>query len=330
MEKNKHFISFVHYHPSLFLMSKEQHCQFWVCYAMLDIWYTVEMVSFWKYGNLVKIEDDPNYDVRIKVTYKYDIVSALRYIYINRHSIIYSNTFSIVSLIIGLIWRRTIFFSHGPVFPSKFTPYFFVKFCFVKFCYLFFTKIRVINENEMQILKNNWLWHKGILLPLVISEEHINTKISNNINILLLWRISHVKNPITILEALKIVVKKFPKIRIFSIWNSIEFRSLEWESYLELIEKYELLDNFILRWELPYSQLWGSDTSIYVNSSIMEWQCMAVFDASILWNALCLPNISSFIGILDNKALYHDIFDSAKLADIYVGILKIQRKSIVL
>jgi Glycosyl transferases group 1 len=56
-------------------------------------------------------------------------------------------------------------------------------------------------------------------------------------------------------------------------------------------------------------------TSIYINSSLQEGQCIAVYDAALLGNALCLPDISSFRGILDDNYLTHAVKYYEKLAE---------------
>ncbi len=53
---------------------------------------------------------------------------------------------------------------------------------------------------------------------------------------------------------------------------------------------------------------------IYLNSSLDEGQCVAVYDAALSGCALCLPKIMSFVGVFKDSALFHDIYDHEALA----------------
>jgi glycosyltransferase involved in cell wall biosynthesis len=280
---------------------------------MLDLGYDVEIVSV---GDAIKIEGDKSYDPRIRITYKKSTISILWYLWQNRESIIYANTFILPSLLVGMIGKKTVFFSHDPVFPWKFSPYSKIKNLIVKFCYRFFTKIRVINEYEKSLLQKEGFWDKWIVIPLVISENNLKEDISPEPNILLLWHIVFPKkNPETMIRAIEMVLKKYPDIKIYQVGDNAISRNSEGKSFEELITELWIRDNFVLLWRRKESLVeLELPTSIYLNSSLMEGQCIAVYDASMLWNALCLPSMSSFLGIMDGKVMYHDTFDYIKLA----------------
>lgn len=310
MINKKKFITFVYYHSTLFLMDRESHYQFGPCFAMLDAGYEVEMVSFW---DSIRIENDPNYDPRIKITYKNSTFAALSYLWKNRDAIIYANTFILPSLLIGVIGKRTIFFSHSSVFPGPYAPYSILKKNIVKFFYHFFTKIRVINNHEIEWLTKEWLWNKWIYIPLVVSEKNKKTLISSEPNIILLWHVTDIKDPLTILRALSIIVKSYPLIHIYQIWSYEDYR-VNTKTYKEIIYDLWIQKNITLLWRKKLSEV-DVPTSIYINSSISEGQCIALYDAAIMWNAICAPNISSFLGVLDGNILYHDNWDYQKLAN---------------
>lgn len=310
----KKFISFIcGYHNTLYLLDKISNYHLGPCFAMIELWYDVEMVIL---GDKVKVEDDPHFDPRIRVRYVYTIWQALSYIWQERNAIIYSNTFSIPSLLIWLMGKRTIFFSHDPVFPTKYSSRYHIKKYFVKFCYRFFSKIRVINVYEKELLKKEGFGEKGVIIPLVISTDNLSLKIKPTNNVLLLGHIFPKKDPICILKALQIVIQHYPDILIYQVGNNADYRSPDGEEYKEIVEKLWLYNNMKLLGRRKESlRDLDLNTSIYVNSSLMEWQCLAVYDASLLGNALCLPYMSSFLWVLDENVRYHDLWDYQKLAE---------------
>lgn len=308
----KKFISFVYdYHPLLFVFDKESNYHLWSCEAMLEAWYEVELVT---YATTLKIEEDPNYNPKIKVVYFYNVLKLFGYIWKNREAVIYSNTLAVPSLLIGLIWKKTIFFSHSSVFPTKYSSWYILKKIFVKFCYRFFTKIRVINQYESDWLIREGFYDKGLIIPLVVPSKLLNKNISKDNNILLLWRVIPIKDPLTILKSLQLVIEKYPDLKIYQVGDYLEYRSSDNSTYQELLKKLWLNDNLILLWRKPVKDL-KIQTSIYINSSLTEGQCIAAYDAMLLGNAVCLPNMSSFKEILNGKVLYHEPEDYVKLSE---------------
>jgi hypothetical protein len=310
----KKFIYFVQYHPTLFLLEKESHYHFMPCRAMQELWYEVEIVSYWKE---LKIEDDPNFDPRFKVTYVEWIFQALVYMWKNsKNAIVYVNTFIIPSLLMWLVTKKSIFFWHESVFATEYSSHYKIKRFIVKLFYPFFTKIRVINEHDKKWLEREWFKNKWIVVPLVVSKKNLVEEISPKNDILMLWHIFSKKWPETMLKALQIVLKKYPNIKIHQVWKIDEFISSRWMTFKEELNDLWIFDNFILYWPKNNLKSLNLPTSIYINSSLQEWQCLAVYDAILLWNAVCLPNISSFRWeVLNGKTLLHKVGDYKKLAD---------------
>lgn len=290
----------------MFVFDKESNYHIWACEAMLDLWYEVEILT---YKTNLKIEEDPNYNKKIKVIYASSIFAAWKYLFKNRNALLYANTFTIPSLLSGIFVKKSIFFSHDPVFPK-----WFFKKIFVKFCYRFFSKIRVINTYEANRLKEEGYKDKALIIPLVVSEKNYNKTIKEESNILLLWSIIPKKDPITIIKALQIVIQKYPEIKIYQVGDYEKYVSPEWKSYKQLINKYDLEKNIKLFWRMKLQQIRDFPTSIYVNSSLSEWQCIAVYDAILLGHAVCLPKTSSFDGVFWKNVLYHEIKDYEILA----------------
>ncbi len=310
----KKFISYIPwYHSTLFLMDKESHYHFGPCEAMLDLWYDVEIVTA---NKEIKIEEDPNYNPKIKIKYFDSVLDSLKYLWTQRSfSVIYANTFTVASLLVWLVGKKTIFFSHDPVFPTKYSPSYFLKNLLVRFTYLFFTKIRTINEYEVKRLKKSWFGSKWVCIPLVVSSKNYIPNIRHNNNILLLWHVFWKKDPETILHALRIVIKKYPDVHVYQVGDYSQYLSAKNKTYKELVSQFALDNNFTLLWRRKESLIeLNLPTTIYLNSSLMEWQCISVYDAALLGNALCLPIMSSFLDVLDSKVKYHPLGDYKKLA----------------
>lgn len=308
---SKKFIS-IHawWHTTLFLMDKQSHYFFWPCRAMQELGYEVEILVL---NSNVKVEDDPNYDKSMKVIYFSNPFKLFSYLRKNKDALVYSQTFTIPTLLAWMFSKHAIFFSHDPVLPWKYSKFYRLKKAWVKFCYKFYKKIRVINDYELQRLEDEWIHGKWIKIPLVISFDNYKKSICDQPNILMLWLIWNKKNPHTLLHAMSLVIKKYPKIKIYQVWKDCW---TNWKKIEDLVDMYWLNDNIYILWRRP-ERLKELDlpTSIYINSSLMEWQCIAVYDASLLGNALCLPKMSSFLWILDSEVKYHDQFDYIQLAE---------------
>lgn len=287
---------------------------------MLELWYEAEIIALWID---IKIEDDPSYDSRIKITYVNGFFSALFSVWKNRDAIIYANSFILPSLLAWIIWRNTIFFSHDPVLPTKYSRFYFFKKIFVKFCYRFFTKIRVINDYEKQWLEDEGIKGKWVVIPLVVSMEVMLPPKWNDW-LLMLWHLVPKKWINTILDALEIVKLKFPDFKVIQIGDLNLFSDEKWNWFEVTIKNRGLTDNFVLHSKVKKSLIpeLVKDASIYINSSYMEWQCLAVYDAITLWFAVCLPNITSFQWVFPESALYHDPWDSKSLAENIITYLK--------
>ena len=233
----KKFIYFVQYHPTLFLLEKESNYHFMPCRAMQELGYEVEIVSYWKE---LKIEDDPNFDPRFKLTYVEWIFQALVYMWKNsKDAIVYVNTFIIPSLLMWLVTKKSIFFWHESVFATEYSDHYKIKRFIVKLFYPFFTKIRVINEHDKNLLEKEWFKNKWIVVPLVVSKKNLVEEISVKNDILMLWHVLPKKWPETMLKALKIVLAKYPDIKVHQVWKIDEFISSRWMTFEE-----ELKENY--------------------------------------------------------------------------------------
>lgn len=303
------FITFIPgYSNATFNMLNDENYFIWPSIAMIEAWYEAEMILYKTNYDISK--EDPSYDNRIKLIYTKNPFFVIYYLLKNRNEIIYSNTLTILSLIIWIIWKKTIFMPHSlPISNNIIKKYVSI------FFYLFFKKIRIINNYEKDLLVKNWI-KNWIKIPLVISETFLKNNIKNNTcNILIFWNITNIKDPITILKALKLVIYKYPEIKIEQIWNYKEF-AYKWKTYLELLEEYWLIKNFYLHWVLKQKEIIEKDfnTWIYLNSSLQEWQCLAVYESALMWNALCLPKITAFYWVFWENSLLHETWNFETLA----------------
>ncbi len=99
--------------------------------------------------------------------------------------------------------------------------------------------------------------------------------------------------------------------------KNIEFKfNIIWEdrynrwglSFLKLIKDRNLYEYFNLKWVLSHTKIKKelANSKIYINTSISEGQCLAVYEASLSGNFLCLQNILSFPSVFKDNALYHN------------------------
>ncbi len=310
----KRFFAFVLYHPTLFLLDRESHYHFWPCSVMSEIGYEVEIVAFW---DGIRIEDDPNFDPRFTVKYVHSTIEALWYAWKNRDAVWYINTFVLPSLLMGIVTKKSIFFGHEQVFASEYSPFYRLKRMIIKCCYPFFTKIRVINEHDKNWLSKEGFKNKWIVIPLVISEKNRKSTISPEPNILMLGHIVFPKkDPETMIHALSRVIEKYPYTKIYQVGDNVSSRNDEGKTFEEILRSQWIRENFILYGKRKESlRELDLPTSIYINSSFQEGQCIAVYDGALLGNALCLPDISSFRGILDGNYKTHSVYDYEKLAE---------------
>lgn len=167
----------------------------------------------------------------------------------SKDAIVYVNTFILVSLFMWLITKKSIFFWHESVFATEYSQHYKIKRFIVKLFYPFFTKIRVINEHDKNWLEKEWFKNKWIVVPLlVISKKNLVEKISTWNDILMLWHVLPKKWPETMLNALKIVLEKYPNIKIHQVWKSDEFTSSRWLNFIEELKYLWIYENFVIYW----------------------------------------------------------------------------------
>jgi len=278
---------------------------------MMEQWYKCELLAIESH---VKIEEDPNFISWIKVIYYKNIFSYLCYLLNNRMAIIYSNSLTIKTLLVGLVWKNTFFYAHSYNFWTNF-----FKKNIIQFFYRCYTKVRVNNIDELREINNiqSDLWY---ICPLVVSRNYFCDNLKNRSNAVFIWNLTDIKNPEFLIETCHILKKKNIDFRVDIIWEDRYDKN--GISFWELVQKNKLEEYIVLHGFLQPEQIKEElNTSlIYINTSISEWQCLAVYEWALSGNILCLPNIISFPSVFWQNALYHS--SPQELADNIIIILK--------
>ncbi len=263
-------------------------------------------------GSKENIEGDPNFDTDICVIDYKNIFQFLFLIikFSFQNTLFYVNSYEWQSFIVPFISRKTIFMAHTqPKRQNK------KKQNIQNFVYDFFTYIRLNNETEKEYLIKQKVDPKKLdVVPLVVSQDVFkltNTDISTRKDLVYFGNVTAKKDLLTMLKAFEIVKLSYSDIKfniIGNMWDENINKFIDESKYKEDIILHGFLPNNILVERL-------NDTLIYLNSSFDEGQCVAVYDAALCGNALCLPNIMSFVDVFKDKALFHDVQDHKKLSE---------------
>lgn len=263
------------------------------------------------------LESDPNFDKDIVII---DYKNFIHFLYTIikfsfQNNIFYVNSYEWQSFIVPFLVNKSIFMAHTQ--PKRQNE---KKQVIQNFVYKFFTAIRLNNNTEKEFLLTQKVNpEKLFVIPLVISNDTF--KLIDNIDrkdLVYFGNITEKKNLITILKAFELVKVKYPDIKlniIGNMWDKNIKAYTDDSIYKEDIVFHGFLPNDILVERL-------NNTLIYLNSSFDEGQCVAVYDAALCGNALCLPNIMSFMGVFKDKALFHDVLDYEKLSENIVFYLQ--------
>ena len=298
MKKNKKFISIIWwYHKQIFDFHKEQNYHMMPFEVMMEQGYDCELFAI---DSRVNILDDPNFVEWVKVIYYKNIFSYLLYLYKNRSNIIYSNSLTIKTLLVGVIWKNTFFYPHSYPFGSNE-----LKKRVIKFFYKFYTKIRVNNFDEFSEINNikSDLWY---ICPLAVSQEYFYDQEEEKNGAVFIWNLTHIKNPEFLIDTCKILKYKKIKFTIQVIWE--DRYNKNGRNFSDLVSENNLEEYIILHWFLqPEDIKKGLQKSlVYINTSLSEWQCLAVYEWALAGNILCFPNIMSFPSVFWKHALYHN------------------------
>jgi glycosyltransferase involved in cell wall biosynthesis len=258
-----------------------------------------------------KILQDPNFDNSFNVLEYKNILNFL-YVLIKfslQNSIFYVNSYEWQSFIVPFLARRTIFMAHTQ--PKRKT---WLKQKIQNFVYKFFTAIRLNNETERDFLIKEKINPKKLfVIPLIVSNNIFkltNPETNNRKDLVYFGNITAKKNVLTILKAFEKVKETLPEIKMNLIGNM-------WDDQVRyFISKSKFKESILVYGFLPNEKLGPAlnKNLIYLNSSLDEGQCVAVYDAALSGCALCLPKIMSFVGVFKDSALFHNVYDHEELA----------------
>lgn len=302
----KKFISVIRgYHKQIFNFNKEENYHMLPIDAMRKLWYQCEIYAL---DAKVRIEEDPNFIRWTKVIYHTNLWNYLLYIFKNRKNLIYSNSITIKTLIVSLIWKYTVFCPHAyPFWNTK------IKKIIIVFFYYFFKKIRVNNLEEVQAI-NRIKKNLALYLPLSISTSFFSEKpfTKKKNQIVWIWNLTPIKNPLYLIEVAKIIKKQNIPLQIIIIWED-RMKAFQGKTFDSLIQGNHLQEILIMKGVLSHAQIKEIlfESKYYLNTSISEGQCLAVYEASLAWCYLFLPQIMAFRSVFKYASYFTSPLDLA-------------------
>lgn len=304
-EMDKKIIAFVPYYQWwITTLPRNMNYFSWVLEVAAQQWHKPYLIFYKSDKGCI---DEFHYLVDIGVTIVHidSLWKLLSFVFLHRKSLFYINTLAPISLFLCILIKKSIFMSHH----QSLKPSSFLKRILCVMIYKHTSLIRVISPGEKKLLSQYGIDNTK-LIPLVVERDFVYPPNPSQ-DLLLLWFLRDIKDPLTIIKAIAIVIKKYPHIRVYH-YGDISF-TYQWKTLIDILKEQNVYSNFIAMGIQPLNKI-HSKTGIYINSSKAEWQCLAVYDAILLWNAVCVPNIPSFDGVLDDMVLKHEVGDFEKLA----------------
>lgn len=312
----KKFVSIIWgYHRQVVALSPFENYHLHAISSAIKAGYECEVMLI---GGDSSIADDPNFPSSVVIC-KYDgILSYLLFLIRNRRSTIYANSFVWQSFLVPFICPKSTFIGHDSVMRKNKS-----KQVLQNFVFRLFKKIRVMtNEEKCYLISQGIDQEKILVLPLAIdSAVFYDQKTNNRSNLVFLGNVTPDKNIKVILEALSIAKSSHNDIKLTIIGEVRE------ESFYGFLEDFGITESVIIKGFIPHNSLCDelNNYVAYVNSSISEGQCLAAYEAVLCGLSLCLPRTLSFSGVFSDSALFHDVYDSKKLADNMLSSLTMDR-----
>jgi glycosyltransferase involved in cell wall biosynthesis len=227
-----------------------------------------------------------------------------------QNSIFYVNSYEWQSFLVPFLARKTIFMAHTqPKRQSDFRQK------IQNFVYRFFTAIRLNNISEEKFLLEQGISSEKMhIVPLVVSQDVFNLKnqdISTRKDLICFGNVTAKKDLITIVKAFEKVKNIQGDLKLNIIGNIFDDNVKEYVASSNY--KSDIIFHGFLTNDLAVKKL--NENLLYLNSSLDEGQCVAVYDAALCGLGLCLPNIMSFVDVYKDKAMFHDVYNYNKLAE---------------
>lgn len=304
--KNKYFVSIIWgYQEYFYNFAKEEHYHMHVLSIAKEMGYEVVVII-----NNTKgiIEKDPLFPRDVKVIYYNSLLNYFYNLikYSLRGAVFYVNSVMIGSLIVPIFSRKTIFMGHThPIRRSK------LKQVLFNFSMKLFFRIRLNNEDEKIFLVKQGISNKKLkVVPISLSFSSYKYLMPGELrnDLVYFGNITEKKNLKTIIKAVNMVADKYPGIKLHLVGEEYES-----ESKKNASSKLNLISHGFQPPEKANEIL--NNCLICLNSSFDEGMCVSVFNAALSGCALCLPNIMSFTGVFNDKALFHDVVDYNSLAN---------------
>ena len=302
----KKFISIIWwYHSQILCFDAKQNYHMLPLEVMKEEGFECEIFSI---DASVRIEDDPNLVSGVKIVYYKNIFSYLAYLWSNRDALIYSNTLTLKTLMVGMIGKRTIFMPHDQAVPLKEKR---IKRLITLFFYRFFTTIRVVNSAEKELLETYGI--QSEILPIAISEKFYHELWENREGFVFVWNLYHDKNPEFLLKTMKFLVEKGRK-EVLHIFGEDRYNK-NWKNFSTLVNESWLWNFIEIHGFVPHSELSHelAKRYIYINTSLSEGQCLTAYEAALAGCFPCLQDILAFPSVFRENALYQRI--PTELAD---------------
>lgn len=301
----KYFVSIIWSFPEYFhTFAKEEHYHLHVMSVAKDMGYKTVFIAK---SHPSVIESDPIFDPNTEIIYYKNIFQYIFNLikFSIKGSVFYVNGVHVQSLIVPLFARKTIFMGHTQ--PKRQTKW--KQFLF-NFSMHLFSRMRLNNEEEKAfMLKQEIDGKKLFVVPLSVSTEkyHLINEGTSRQDIVCFGNIIKKKNLPTVVRAASVVAKSRP-LTLHLIGK--EYDPIDPEIFAPELNviKYGFIE------ETNEANIVLNKTLIYCNSSFDEGMNVAVYNAALAGNALCLPKIMSFTGVFKDKALFHDVMDHEQLA----------------
>lgn len=259
------------------------------------------------HGDRAVLERDPNFDRSTEVVEYTGTVDFLYFVWRHRQALFYVNSFSVRSLVVPWLARRTIFVGHRSLVRESAWKQMVQK---VALCS--FKKIRVFSAAEQRMYNSGFLRDKVVFIPFAVDEKVFsNPHGAGSKGLVFLGNVTAVKNLPTIFRALAIVRGTIPDMTL-SIIGVIKDKN-----FYRQAQEFGVADAIQELGFLDYTQLPRAlqAFSILVNASTREGQCLSVYEGMLCGLAACLPRIPSFTYPFRDMALFHDVYDARTLAD---------------
>ena len=294
----KKFISIIWwYHAQILSFDAKQNYHMLPIEVMKDEGYECEIFAI---DARVRIEDDPNLIEWVKIYYYTNFFSYLYYLWKNRHALIYSNTLTIKTLLVGMVARQSVFMPHDQAVPLESKK---LKRLVTLFFYRFFSSIRVINAWERELLGLHGI-HSEIL-PISISESFYAKNNGNRDGYVFVGNLYADKNPEFLIETMSILEESWDK-SILHIYGEDRYNK-DSKNFVQVVEESWLESKITIHGFIPHKELAEelAKRMIYINTSISEGQCLTAYEAAYAGCSLCLQNILAFPSVFHERAHYH-------------------------